>query len=259
MNRPFTTTFSRAARPLLAGLALVVLSGCATTQSSAPANPEDPWEGFNRGVFAFNETLDRYALKPVAQGYRFVTPDPVETGVGNFFSNLGEIRTTLNSLLQGKGSNASASTGRFLLNSTVGVLGVFDVASQIGLHAREEDFGQTLGSWGVASGPYLVLPLLGPSTLRDTGGLPVDMYTYPTTYIEDDAVRYSLTGLRVIDTRAGLLDQEKLIQGDRYSFIRDSWLQRRHFEVNDGELGEDPFATDDFDLEGSDFDDAFAE
>ncbi len=188
-----------------------------------------------------------------------MTPDPVQTGVGNFFSNLGEIRTTLNSLLQGKGANAGASTGRFLINSTVGVLGLFDVASHMDLTAREEDFGQTLAVWGVDSGPYLVLPLLGPSTLRDTGGLPVDMYTYPVTYVEDDTVRYSLRGLQAIDARAGLLDQEDLIRGDRYSFIRDSWLQRRRFEVSDGELGEDPFASDGFDLEGTDFDDAFAE
>ncbi|MCW4151033.1 VacJ family lipoprotein [Halomonas sp. 18H] len=259
MNRPFTTFFSRGLCPLAAGLALALLSGCAATQSQTSANPDDPWEGFNRGVFAFNETVDRYALKPLSQGYRFVTPDPVEAGVGNFFSNLGEIRTTLNSLLQGKGSNASASTGRFVLNSTVGLLGLFDVATPMGLSVRDEDFGQTLATWGVGEGPYLVLPLLGPSTVRDTGGLPVDMYTYPVTYVEHDPTRLSLSALRTIDTRAGLLEQEKLIQGDRYTFIRDSWLQRRRFEVSDGELGEDPFASDDFDLEGSDFDDAFAE
>ncbi|OBX37080.1 VacJ family lipoprotein [Halomonas elongata] len=259
MNRPSTQSVPGLGRVLLAGLALAALSGCATTSGGTEANPEDPWEGFNRGVFAFNDTLDRYALKPVAQGYHFVTPDPVETGVGNFFSNLGEIRTTLNSLLQGKGANAGASTGRFLINSTVGVLGIFDVASHMDLTAREEDFGQTLAVWGVDSGPYLVLPFLGPSTVRDTGGLPVDFYTYPVTYVEDDTVRYSLTGLRLIDTRAGLLDQEDLIRGDRYSFIRDTWLQRRRFEVSDGELGEDPFASDGFDLEGTDFDDAFAE
>lgn len=240
-------------RGLLATLALVALTGCATTGGAEPRNPDDPWEGFNRRVFAFNEVVDRYALKPAAQGYRFVTPDPVETSVGNFFTNLGELRTALNSLLQGKGSNASIATGRFLINSTVGVAGVFDVASRLDITGREEDFGQTLAVWGLDRGPYLVLPFLGPSTVRDTAGLPVDAYTYPLTYVEEDKVRIGLTALRVIDTRAGLLDQEKLIRGDRYSFIRDSWLQQRRFEVKDGELGEDPFASDDFDFNESDF------
>ncbi|MDN3555367.1 MlaA family lipoprotein [Halomonas maura] len=240
-------------------LAVAVLSGCASTANHRQAHPEDPWEGFNRQVFAFNDTLDRYALKPAAQGYRFVTPDPVETGVGNFFANLGELRTTLNSLLQGKPGNAGVATGRFLINSTVGVLGLFDVASHMELVGREEDFGQTLAVWGVGEGPYVVLPLLGPSTVRDTAGLPVDSYTYPLTYVEEDKVRLSLRALDVIDTRAGLLDQERLIRGDRYSFIRDSWLQRRRFEVNDGELGEDPFASDEFDFDDADFDDADAE
>ncbi|KGE76835.1 MULTISPECIES: MlaA family lipoprotein [Halomonas] len=249
----------RAGQGLAALCALSLLTGCATTSGVDDAHPDDPWEGFNRGVFAFNETLDRYALKPVAQGYRFVTPDPVQTGVGNFFSNLGEIGNTVNSLLQAKPANAGISTGRFLVNSTVGVLGFFDVASRMDLVGREEDFGQTLAVWGVGEGPYLVLPLLGPSTVRDTAGLPVDMYTDPVTYVEEDKVRYGLRGLDVIDTRAGLLDQEELIRGDRYSFIRDSWLQRRRFEVNDGEMGEDPFASDDFDFDDADFDDAFAE
>ncbi len=249
----------RAGASLAALCGLTLLTGCATTSGMDDANPDDPWEGFNRGVFAFNETLDRYALKPAAQGYRFVTPDPVETGVGNFFSNLGEIGTTLNSLLQAKPGNAGIATGRFLINSTVGVLGFFDVASHLDLVGREEDFGQTLAVWGVGEGPYVVLPLLGPSTVRDAAGIPVDAYADPLTYVEEDEVRYSLFALDVIDTRAGLLDQEKLIRGDRYSFIRDSWLQRRRFEVNDGEMGADPFASDEFDFDDADFDDAFAE
>ncbi|WP_136247553.1 MlaA family lipoprotein [Halomonas borealis] len=249
----------RAGQGLAALCALLLLTGCATTSGAGDANPDDPWEGFNRGVFAFNETLDRYALKPAAQGYRFVTPDPVQTGVGNFFSNLGEIGNTVNSLLQAKPGNAGIASGRFLINSTVGVFGVFDVATRMELTGREEDFGQTLATWGVGEGPYLVLPLLGPSTVRASAGLPVDWYTDPLTYVEEDKVRYGLRGLDVIDTRAGLLDQERLIRGDRYSFIRDSWLQRRRFEVNDGEMGDDPFAQDDFGFDDADFDDAFAE
>lgn len=240
--------------------AAAMLAGCASGGGvDREPNPQDPWEGFNRKVFAFNDVLDRYALKPVARGYRFITPDPVETGVGNFFSNLGEPRTVLNSLLQGKVRNASIATSRFIINTTVGVAGLWDVASRMEITGQEEDFGQTLGAWGWEESRYLVLPLLGPSTLRDTGGLPADMYSYPTTYIDDDETRLGLTALRVIDTRAGLLDQEALIQGDRYSFIRDAWLQQRRFEVNDGELGDDPFASDEFDFDDADFDDAFAD
>jgi len=245
----------------LAALAMTtLLAGCASGGGVAEErNPDDPWEGFNRKVFAFNDVLDRYALKPVAQGYRFVTPDPVETGVGNFFSNLGEPRTVLNSLLQGKVRNASIATSRFIINTTVGVGGLWDVATRMEITGDEEDFGQTLGAWGWQESRYLVLPLLGPSTVRDTGGLPADMYSYPTAYVEDDETSLALTALRIVDKRAGLLDREALIQGDRYSFIRDAWLQQRRFEVSDGELGKDPFASDEFDFDDADFDDAFAD
>ena len=236
-----------------------LLAGCASGGTQQERHPDDPWEGFNRKVFAFNDVLDRYALKPVARAYRFVTPDPVETGVGNVFSNLGEPRTVLNSLLQGKPRNASVATARFLINTTVGVGGLWDVASRLEVTGREEDFGQTLGVWGWEESRYLVLPLFGPSTVRDTGGRPVDMYSYPTTYIEDDETRLGLTALRLVDKRAGLLDQEALIQGDRYSFVRDAWLQQRRFEVSDGELGDDPFASDEFNFDDGDFDDAFAD
>ncbi|WP_106230421.1 MlaA family lipoprotein [Halomonas ventosae] len=255
MRQGLTRWVGRGALALL----LVASAGCATSGEVRERHPDDPWEGFNRKVFAFNDVVDRYALKPAARGYRFITPDPVETGVGNFFSNLGEPRTVLNSLLQGKVRNASIATSRFLINTTVGVGGLWDVASRMEITGQEEDFGQTLGTWGWEESRYLVLPLLGPSTVRDTGGLPVDMYAYPTTYVEDDEVRMGLTALRVIDARAGLLDQEALIRGDRYSFIRDTWLQQRRFEVNDGEQGEDPFASEAFDFDDADFDDAFAE
>ena len=127
------------------------------------------------------------------------------------------------------------------------------------LITKREDFGQTLAVWGWEESRYLVLPFLGPSTLRDTGGMPADMVTYPTYYVDEDRVRYGLTALRIVDMRAGLLDQEELISGDRYSFIRDAWLQRRRFEVSDGEMGDDPFAMDDFDFDDADFDDAFSE
>ena len=241
--------------PLLL-VALLASGGCASTQTAENTNPDDPWEGFNRKVFAFNDVLDRYALKPVARGYRTITPDPVETGVGNFFSNLGEIRTALNSVLQGKPANAGLATSRFLINSTVGIGGLLDYATLMEITADKEDFGQTLAVWGWDDSRYLVLPFLGPSTLRDTTGLPADIAAYPVTYVEDDTVRISLTALNLIDTRAGLLDQEKLIRGDRYRFIRDAYLQSRQFEVSDGELGDDPFASDTFDFDDSDFEDS---
>ncbi|MBA2778652.1 MlaA family lipoprotein [Billgrantia kenyensis] len=245
-------------RALVVLATLAMLAGCAGRVAVEDRHPDDPWEGFNRQVFAFNEAVDRAVLKPVARGYRTVTPQPVQTGVGNFFSNLGEIRTALNSLLQGKPANAGRATSRFVINSTVGIAGLWDFATHMGITVRDEDFGQTLGVWGVAEGPYLVLPFLGPSTVRDTAGLPLDTVTYPVYYVENDKVRYGLTALRVIDLRAGFLDQEELIRGDRYVFIRDAYLQRRRFEVSDGELGDDPFASDefDFDFDDADFDDA---
>lgn len=237
-------------------LAGMMLGGCAS-QAQQNVNPDDPWEGFNRRVFAFNDAIDRYALKPIAQGYDTITPEPVQTGVGNFFSNLGEIRTTVNSALQWKWANAGMSSGRFLLNTTLGLGGLLDPASEMGWTAREEDFGQTLAVWGVDEGPYVVLPLLGGHTLRHAGGLPADLYADPVTYVEDDATRYGLRFLELVDYRASVLDQEELIRGDRYSFLRDTYLQQRRFEVNDGETGADPFASDDFDF---DFDDGdFAE
>ncbi|WP_447046147.1 MlaA family lipoprotein [Vreelandella sp. H-I2] len=241
--------------PLLL-VTLLATGGCASTQTAENANPDDPWEGFNRKVFAFNDVLDRYALKPVARGYRTITPDPVETGVGNFFANLGEVRTALNSVLQGKPANAGLATSRFLINSTVGIGGLLDYATAMEITADKEDFGQTLAVWGWNDSRYLVLPFFGPSTLRDTTGLPADMAAYPVTYVDDDTVRISLTALNLIDTRAGLLDQEELIRGDRYRFIRDAYLQSRQFEVHDGELGDDPFASDTFDFDDSDFDDS---
>jgi len=250
-------------------LATLSMGGCASTGSSqegdaaqerVTADPQDPWEGFNRRVFAFNDVLDRYALKPVARGYKAVTPEPVQTGVGNFFSNLGEVRTVLNSLLQGKPANAGLATSRFLINSTVGIGGLLDYATLMEITADKEDFGQTMAVWGWEDSRYLVLPLLGPRTLRDASGLPADFAANPITYMDDHQLRAGLTALDIIHFRAGLLDQESLISGDRYRFVRDAYLQRRQFEVNDGVLGEDPFATDDFDFDDTDFgDDDFAD
>lgn len=232
---------------LSAGMAALLVTG-----NTAVANENaDPWEGFNRAVFSFNDTLDRYLLKPVAKGYVYVTPTPVRTGVSNFFNNVGEVRTVFNDLLQAKFKQAGLDSTRFLINTTVGIVGLVDVGSRIGLARNDEDFGQTLGYWGMESGPYLMLPFLGPSTVRDTAGLVPDYFISPMDNIENDTVRYSLRGLQLVDLRSSLLEAEKLIAGDRYTFFREAYLQRRNFLVRDGVM-EDDFLEDDelFDDEG---------
>lgn len=196
----------------------------------------DPLEGFNRAMFSFNDGVDRVAIKPLTQGYRYVVPDVAQTGVTNFFSNLRDVRTLLNNLLQGKFHNASEDFVRLSFNTVWGIGGLIDVATPLGIPKNNEDFGQTLGYWGVSSGPYLVLPLLGPSTFRDTAGLVPDFMADPVLYVDDRAIRNSLQVVRVLDTRSSLMGSERLISGDRYSFVRDAYLQRREFLINDGQV-----------------------
>jgi phospholipid-binding lipoprotein MlaA len=213
-------------------VALAALGGCASN------NPRDPLEPFNRTMFKFNDTLDQVALKPAATAYKKVLPGFVQTGVNNFFGNLSDVWTGANNLMQGKGEQGMSDWTRVALNSTFGIGGLFDIASEAGLKKHNEDFGQTLGYWGVPSGPYLMLPLLGPSTVRDTGGLPLDMAASPWTYKTPEHVRNIGTGVRVIDARANLLDASTLLEDaalDRYEFIRDGFLQRRQSQVFDGE------------------------
>lgn len=218
-------------------LAALVLSGCATVPSGTP-DPRDPWEGFNRASFAFNDALDKAIAKPVAKGYKKVTPRVVRTGISNFFSNLDTLGTIANDVLQGKMRQAGNDSGRFLLNSTVGIGGLFDPASAVGLDRNDEDFGQTLGKWGVKSGPYLMLPFMGPSTARDAGARFVDQFTYPVNYLEDDSTRYLIRGVEFLDLRAGLLDLDAQLERsyDRYAFVRNAWLQRREYQVKDGNV-----------------------
>jgi len=224
---------------LLFGSMLLLVQSCAHVPVETK---EDPWEGFNRSMFVFNDAIDGAILKPVAKGYKAVTPTPVQKGVSNFFSNLGEIGNIANNLLQGKWDGTASSTWRFLINSTAGWFGIFDVASELGLKEYDEDFGQTLGYWGVSSGPYLVLPFFGPSTVRDGAGLVVDY----TAYDDGEALLLDLTyeeylgllALDVVETRARLLSAESFIVGDRYSFIRDVYLQSRTHEVYDGNIPE---------------------
>jgi len=213
-------------------LGVSILAGCATT-----ADKPDPWEGFNRKTFAFNEKLDEAVLKPVATGYVKVVPGFAREGVSNFFSNLEDVGTSLNNFLQGKPGEGVSDVGRFVVNSVFGVLGLWDVATPMGLEKHYEDFGQTLGVWGVDSGPYLVLPLLGPSSARDAPAKVVDPSWYYPIALDNDRIYWSLWTLDKIRTRADLLQAGSVLDQaalDKYTFIRDAWLQRRRSQVYDG-------------------------
>lgn len=229
------TKESNAARLGAGALALVGLLGA----GPLVAAEQDPWEGFNRAMFRFNDTVDTYTLKPLAKGYQKITPDPIETGIGNVFNNLGDVVVLANDLLQGKVRDAGIDASRVLFNTTFGVLGVFDVATPMGLYRNDEDFGQTLGAWGLGSGPYLVLPLFGPSSVRDAFGRVPDAYMQPYPYIDDVPARNVLRGVETVDTRAGLLSAERMVTGDRYVFIRNAYLQNREFRVQDGQVEDD--------------------
>jgi len=219
---------------LLAGL---TLTGCATLPTGKP-DPRDPWERMNRRTHAFNDAIDRGIGKPVAKAYVKVVPRFMRTGVSNVFNNLNTLNTVVNDVLQGKMRQAADDSARFVLNSTLGIGGLFDPASKAGLEFNDEDFGQTFGRWGMKPGPYLVLPFLGPSTTRDTFGKLVDQFTYPVTYLEDDSTRIIIRAVSLVDTRAELLDLDEQIDRsyDRYAFIRNAWLQRREFQVTDGNV-----------------------
>ncbi len=227
-------------------LVAVVVSAfmCMSAVAEQTNTQSDPIEGINRAVFAFNETADRFVLKPLATGYHYVTPDPVESGINRMFNNAGELVNIANDLLQGKFALAGTDTGRFLINSTLGLAGFFDVAKDLGLPANEgEDFGQTLGFWGVGEGAYIVLPLFGPSNLRDAPGLVVDSFLNPIGEIDHVPTRNHIYGAQAISERSQLLEAEKLIHGDKYIFIRDAYLQRRRHLVSDGAI-EDDFGDD---------------
>ena len=215
-----------------------------TTNSSK--HKRDPYENWNRKVFAFNESLDRWLLKPIAQSYRAIMPDFADRGVTNVFSNLGELRNFTNSVLQLKLESAVVAAGRFTFNTVFGLAGVFDVATAWDLPERPEDFGQTLGYWGSGAGAYLMLPLLGPSNPRDLAGFGVDRFALPSTWDEIESPYNGYArGLQLVDLRADLIPAEKLISGDRYVFFRNAYMQRREFLINDGKVQRDPFAADD--------------
>ena len=214
------------------GLALA-LTGCATS-----GNPKDPIEGYNRAMFAINDGVDQAVVRPVAVGYDAVLPSPIRKGVTNFFGNIADVFTGVNNILQGKIASGVSDFGRVVVNTTIGILGLFDVASEVGMEKHDEDFGQTFGSWGIPSGAYVVLPLLGPSTVRDTFGKVLDMETNPVANINDVATRNSLLLLSVVDLRASLLPADKLVAAaalDKYSYVRDAYLQHRVNVIYDGE------------------------
>ena len=217
---------------------ILVATACLCSGCAAGPNPRDPYEKFNRKMYAFNEGVDKVILKPAAKVYDKVLPDRVQAGVTNFFSNLGVVVTTLNDAAQFKFSKVPVDLMRFATNLVFGFGGILDVATEMKIENRQEDFGQTLGHWGVGSGPYLVLPILGPSSVRDGIAVPVDIYTYPTTLAEDNPrLINSLFALRLIDTRANLLAADQFFEQagiDKYAFIRDASLQRRESLVRDG-------------------------
>jgi len=227
---------------LIAILVISLMTGCATTTN------KDPLEGLNRGIYKFNDVADKAVFKPVAGAYKAVAPTPVQTGISNFFANLRTFMTTINQVLQFKFNKAAESATRFVVNTTVGIAGFIDVASKTGIPQYKEDFGQTLGYWGVGNGAYLMLPFLGPSTLRDTGGLAFDtMLLDPLGYVENVRVRNTLYGTFFISTRASYLPGSDLLDEaalDPYTFMRDAYLQRRENQVADGEVAAK--STDDF-------------
>ena len=231
-NRNDSATPRKARTGLALALgAAVLLSGCATT-----ANPKDPFEKFYRAMFSFNDTVDRVALKPAATAYKNATPTFVQTGVNNFFGNLTDLWSSLNNFAQLKGQDGLNDFMRFAVNSTLGLAGVLDIATPAGMRKHNEDFGQTLGYWGVPSGPYLMLPLLGPSTIRDTATLPADWWGDPWTHVNDVPWRTGGIVLRAVDQRASVLDASNLLEDaalDRYEFIRDGYMQRRNSKVLD--------------------------
>jgi phospholipid-binding lipoprotein MlaA len=246
---------------MTSALGVLLLAGCASSPEEQSADQagqseqlvyteagrsdaRDPWESWNREVFAFNRTVDDWVLRPVAEGYQFVMPTFADRAVTNFFNNLTEVRNFINSVLQLKGEHAVVAAGRFTYNTVFGLGGLFDVATAFDLPERPEDFGQTLGYWGVGSGPYLMLPFLGPSSPRGFTGIATDSLVFPSLrdYAESPD-RYYALGLNIVDKRAELLSAEGFVSGDSYVFVRNAYLQRREFLINDGKVTSDPFTS----------------
>ena len=231
----------RFGRVLIVCLSLLMLGGCAVKQALND-DPRDPWEGYNRQVFAFNEVVDMAVLKPVATGYQAMLPTFVRGSISNVFSNIGDLPNALNNLLQGDLGGGGNDLLRVLINTTLGMFGLFDPATGMHLTKQEEDFGQTLAVWGVGPGPYFIVPLIGPSTVRDFPGRVVDFLISPLNLISDDEVRTAMSVTEIIDTRAGFLDQEKILHNlspDFYQQLKEFYLNRRKYLVRDGAVSVD--------------------
>lgn len=214
---------------------LAILAMAAAITGCATSSPHDPLEGYNRAMFEFNDKLDQAILKPTAIAYRETAPDPLQIAIGNFFENLSDVWTGANNLLQGNVEDGVNDIMRFSFNSVLGIGGLIDISSAAGMPKHKQDFGTTLGVWGVPSGPYVVLPLMGPSTVRDTVALPADMQADPWAYVDPARVRYVGSAVRLVDKRAAALDAFNLIEEaalDRYEFIRDAFMQRRESKIN---------------------------
>jgi phospholipid-binding lipoprotein MlaA len=234
-------------RTALIVCAALGMSACVTLPPNAPRSPQDPWESWNRGVYKFNDKLDRAVAKPVARGYVKYVPQPVRTGVTNFFSNLETPTVMVNDALQGKFLAAANDLGRFVLDTTVGIAGILDPATPAGLARNNEDFGQTLGKWGVHPGPFIEVPLLGPSDLRDAPARFVDSYLNPRQYIKNNYIKYGLYVPDFVDRRAALLPLDETLQHayDPYAFVRDAYFQRRAYLVSDGKIKDESLAEPD--------------
>ena len=236
---------------LINGIISIVLLWCCSICSISvvadQAADVDPYQAVNQKIFSFNKFLDDHLARPVAKFYVAVTPDPVERGIANVFDNLKEVTNIVNDLLQGKFVQAANDSGRFAINSTLGIAGLFDVASLLSLKKSDgEDFGQTLGYWGVSEGPYIMLPFMGPSTLRDATSYFVDQLTDPIDYLDNSTDRAATTALSVVNTRASLLEYDNLLTGDSYILVRDVYLQRRAYQVNDGAVEDEFDDLDDY-------------
>jgi phospholipid-binding lipoprotein MlaA len=230
----------RSIRHRLACAGSILLCACATLPPHSQRDDRDPLERYNRAIYGFNRTLDRHIALPVARGYVKIVPQPMRHGVYNFLTNLSYPRTAINNALQGKLKTAGSDVARFTVNTVLG-LGFFDPATSMGLELHDEDFGQTLGYWGVPSGPYFMLPVLGPSSIRDTAGLVPDEFTTPRHYINANGMEWGILALDLIDSRASLLDTEELLKRsyDEYGFVRSAWFQRRNYLVHDGDVPEE--------------------
>jgi len=224
----------------------LLLAGLFSTASNAE---EDPWESFNRSIYSFNNTADAYLVKPVAQGYAYIMPEVGRKGVNNFFNNLLDVNGALNGFLQGRVDQGLENVGRVIINSTIGIFGLFDVATKLGVPQYQTDFGHTLSIWGVPQGPFVMLPFLGPSTMRSGVGTAFDAYASPMGQMGNSDPAWGLRVFNIVDLRAGLLGADELLSGDQYIFLRDAYLQQRRLQISDGKL------VDNF----SEFDDGWEE